>query len=74
MTAAARTILKQALRLDAVERAELIAAIYRSFDKTADRHIDSLWAEEAESRIDGYERGQIKARSSEAVLKRIGGR
>lgn len=74
MTATARTILKQALRLDAVERAELIEAIYRSFDKTADRRIDSLWAEEAESRIDAYDGGRLKSRPAEAVLKRIGRR
>jgi putative addiction module component (TIGR02574 family) len=71
MTAVATTILKQALRLDAVERAELIEAIFRSFDKTADDRIDSQWAAEAEARIDAYDRGRIKARPAEAVLKRI---
>jgi putative addiction module component (TIGR02574 family) len=71
MTKAAQTILEQALRLNPVERAELIAELFHSFDKTRDSRVDALWAKEAESRIDAYDTGQIKADSAEVVFERI---
>lgn len=71
MTTATQTILKQALSLEPVERAELIEELFHSFDKAADSKIDALWANEAESRIDAYEAGQICADSAKAVFERI---
>lgn len=64
MTAKARAVLEKALGLDAVERAELIDALFRSFDRSGDRRIDALWAVEAESRIDAYDAGKILADSA----------
>lgn len=71
MTTETQTILQQAMRLDAVERAELIEALYRSLDKTANRRTDALWAEEAERRIDAHQAGKITADSADAVFQRI---
>lgn len=71
MTTATQAILKQALSLDPVERAELIEELFHSFDKTPDRKIDTLWADEAESRIDAHEGGKICADSAKAVFERI---
>ena len=71
MTTETQAILQQALRLSAVERAELIEALFRSFDKTGDRRVDALWAKEVESRIDAYEAGKMKADSVDNALKRI---
>ena len=71
MTAEARAVLEKALGLDAVERAELIEALFRSFDKSGDHRTDTLWAAEAESRIDAYDAGKIRADSAKAVLRRI---
>lgn len=71
MKSAKQIILKQALNLDPVERAELIEQLFHSFDKAVDHRIDALWAEEAESRIDAYEAGQICADSAKAVFDRI---
>ncbi len=71
MTTATEAILKQALNLDPVERAELIEELFHSFDKAPDRKIDALWADEAESRIDAYDAGQICADSAKAVFERI---
>lgn len=62
-------ILKEALTLKPAQKAELIDKLLSSLDKP-DRDIDELWAKEAESRIDGYERGQIKAVALEKVLER----
>lgn len=71
MTRATQTILEEALRLNPVERAELIEVLFHSFDKTPDDRIDTRWAEEVESRIDAYDAGHIKADSAEAVFERI---
>ncbi len=71
MTSESQAVFQRALGLDAVERAELIEALFRSFDKDGDHRIDTLWAAEAESRIDAYEQGKLSADSAEAVLKRI---
>ena len=71
MTTETQAILQQALRLNAVERAELIEALFRSFDPSGDRRVDSLCGREAESRIDAYEAGKIKADSVDNALKRI---
>lgn len=71
MTITAEEILKQALNLEPVERAQLIDALFHSFDKTADNEIDAAWAEEAESRIDAYDSGKLGADSAKAVFERI---
>lgn len=71
MTSATQAVLREALRLKPVERAELIDGLFHSFDETKDRRIDALWAEEAESRIDAYEAGELDSDSAEAVFARI---
>jgi len=62
-------ILKEALTLKPAEKAELIDKLLSSLDKP-DPEIDKLWAEEAENRIDAYERGEIKAVALDKVLER----
>lgn len=74
MTAEARAVLEKALGLDAIERAELIEALFRSFDASGDRRAEIPWAAEAENRIDAYDAGRIQADSAEDVLRRIGKR
>ena len=71
MTTATEAILKQALGLNPVERAELIDELFHSFDKAPDKNIDALWADEAESRIDACDAGKITADSAKAVFERI---
>ena len=63
MTAVAERILNDALGLLPVERAELIEKLFQSFDRSVSRKIDAAWAEEVESRIDAYRRGEVKASS-----------
>ncbi|MBM3132909.1 MAG: addiction module protein [Deltaproteobacteria bacterium] len=67
--AAPNKILKEALALKPAEKAELIDKLLSSLDKS-DAEIDELWAKEAESRIDAYERGEIKAVALETVLSK----
>jgi putative addiction module component (TIGR02574 family) len=71
MTTATEALLKQALGLDPVERAEIIDKLFHSFDKAPDDTIDSIWADEAEYRIDAYDAGNIAADSAKAVFERI---
>ena len=71
MTAAATQILKEALELTPVDRAEMIEKLFLSFDSSGDRRVDGTWAEEIESRIDAYDQGKMTASSAEDVLARI---
>ena len=67
--AAPNEILKEALTLKPTQQAELIDKLLASLDKR-DKEIDELWAKEAESRIDAYERGELKAVALEKVLEK----
>jgi len=68
MTAPAQ-ILKEALTLRPDQKAKLVDQLLASLNKPG-QEIDDLWAKEAESRIDAYERGKIRALSlSEALEK-----
>lgn len=71
MTATAEHVLKDALDLPPVERAELIERLFQSFDRSQDRRVDAAWATEIESRIDAYEKGKINSSPAEDVFARI---
>ena len=62
-------ILKEALTLKPTEKAELVNKLISSLDEP-DRELDRLWAQEAESRIDAYERGKIKAIALTKILEK----
>lgn len=62
-------ILKEALTLKPAQKAELVDKLLSSLDNP-DKEIDRLWAQEAESRIDAYEQGKIKAIALEKVLEK----
>jgi putative addiction module component (TIGR02574 family) len=67
--AAPKNILKEALTLKASEKAELVDKLLSSLDKP-DKEMDKLWAQEAEARIDAYDRGEIKAVTLQEVLEK----
>lgn len=60
-------ILKEALTLAPKNRASLVEKLLASLDQP-DKAIDELWVMEAESRIDAYETGNLKAISAEQVF------
>jgi len=62
-------ILKETLTLPPTEKAELIDKLISSLDEP-DKEIEKLWAKEAESRIDTYEKGKIKSLSLREVLEK----
>lgn len=74
MTQSTKVLLKRALTLNPVDRAELLQALFRSFDRRGSKRNDAQWAVEAESRLDAYHSGKMSADTAEAVFNRIGGR
>ncbi len=70
MTATMARILRDALRLDPMERAELIDDLLHSFDSCPASRQSGAWQEEAESRIDAFEAGQLTDDTAEAVFAR----
>jgi len=71
----AKRILTEALELPPVERAELVENLLSSFEFQSRKTIDALWAQEAEDRIDAFERGEmdtILARNVFAEIEKSG--
>ena len=52
-------VLKEALGLDAVDRAKLIDALHASLESEEIRAVERAWAQEAESRLDAFDEGQL---------------
>ena len=69
-----RDILQAALSLPESARAEIADKLLMSLDAQDQSEIDALWAQEAEARIEAYERGEIKAISGDEVFASIKGR
>lgn len=61
-------LLEEALSLPPAERAELADRLLTSLDSSPDHRIDELWAEEAEGRLDAFERGEIKTVSAKVAF------
>ena len=70
MAARAEQILNEALSLPPSERAQLAERLFSSLD-ISQKELDRLWAEEADSRIDAFERGELKAIRANKVFKNI---
>lgn len=62
-------VLEEALALPPDERAELADRLLSSLGTGRQRKMDALWAEEAEDRIDAFERGEIRAVSAKEVFE-----
>ena len=63
MTATARQILRDAMGLPPMERAELIDALLRSLNPSADQNLTDAWKAEAESRIDAFDGQDLTAKT-----------
>jgi putative addiction module component (TIGR02574 family) len=66
-----RQVLAEALALPPVDRAELIEELFISFDGADRKLLDQLWAEEAESRLDAFQRGEFSAKPTHEVFSRL---
>ena len=71
MTVKAKKVFEKALTLPPVERAELVEQILSSFEFPSRGNIGTLWAKEAEARIDAYNQRKIKATSASKVFDKI---
>lgn len=69
MSVAPEKILEEALRLSSAERAVIVEGLLSSLDKP-DPEIDQLWAEEAETRIDAAERGEMESVSEQELFSK----
>jgi putative addiction module component (TIGR02574 family) len=67
MANGSKSIINQALELPAIERLALAEQLLSSLEQP-ESEMDSLWAEEAEERIDAYERGEIGTVSIDEVF------
>jgi len=71
MSPNAATILQEALNLPRKDRAEVLERLLATFQKPPDPELDKLWAQEAEDRLEAYERGGLGAVPAEEVFARI---
>lgn len=71
MTPESQQILREALGLPPIDRAELVEQILASFEFPAREDVDAAWGQEAEDRIDAYERGEIGSSPATEVFKDI---
>lgn len=71
MAASTETLLRQALKLPANDRAALIEGLIVSLDKP-DPAVDALWLKEAESRMAAYRSGELDAVDADQVFAELG--
>jgi putative addiction module component (TIGR02574 family) len=71
MSANSELILEQALALSPKDRAEIAERLLASFQVPPDPLLNELWAQEAEERLDAYDRGELGAVTAEEVFARI---
>ena len=69
MANTATSVLNQALELSASDRADVVEKLLSSLD-APDTSIDAIWANEADSRIDDYDKGNIQAVSAAKVFEK----
>lgn len=62
-------VVNDALSLPPKSRAKLAEKLLKSLDDPRQKELDRLWAEEAEDRIDAYERGDLKAIPGKEVFR-----
>jgi putative addiction module component (TIGR02574 family) len=72
MTKRVEHILAEALELPPVKRAELVENLLSTFEFRSRKAVDALWAQEAEDRINAFDRGSITAIPVEDVFAEIG--
>lgn len=68
---ATERVVAEALGLPPIERAVVIERLFQSFDTGSDTAREARWADEVESRLAAYDRGEIKAAPADEVFARI---
>ncbi len=65
------TLANEALKLPPLERAQIIDALWRSFDPAEQASIDQGWLNESRDRLQVYREGKLKALDGEETLREI---
>lgn len=73
MAASAKSVLDQALKLPANDRAALVENLILSLDKP-DPSLDAQWLKEAEDRLAAYHCGELSTVDAEQVFAELGKR
>ena len=73
MAASAKSILAQALKLSANDRAALVESLILSLEKP-DASLDATWLKEAKDRLAAYRSGELAAIDADEVFKELGKR
>ena len=63
-------IFKNALNLDAGDRAALAQELLASLDELSEEEVERLWADEAQRRLEQYRAGRAQAIVAEEVAKK----
>jgi putative addiction module component (TIGR02574 family) len=71
MTPQSEQILREALDLPPIDRAELVEQILASFEFPARKDIDAAWGREVEDRLEAFHRGDIGSSSADDVFREI---
>ncbi len=71
MNASAKSILRQAIQLPAIERAGLVDELFESLHET-EASIDALWLREAEGRLAAYRAGELDSADARDVFSELG--
>lgn len=71
MSANAQKSVQEALNLPPEDRAEVLECLLATFQEPPDPEVDKFWAQEAEDRLDAYDRGELGSISAEEVFDRI---
>jgi len=64
-------VLEQALSLPPEERLKVAELLLSSLDPATQQRVDSLWAAEAEDRLDALDRGEIQTLSARDVFDEV---
>jgi len=61
----------EALKLPALERAQIIDALWRSLDPVEQASVDQAWLAESRDRLQAYREGKLKDLDGETTLQQI---
>ena len=73
MSTSAKTVMDQALKLTANDRAALVETLILSLDKP-DPALDAEWLREAEDRLAAYQSGELATVDADDVFRELGER
>lgn len=72
MSPESKRVLEEALALPEDERAVVVVGeLLSSLDQVRQSELDAFWANEAEARLDAYDRGEITATPVSDAIRRI---